>query len=73
MPGYREGVSIRKFLLDRRVLSAALGIVPVALTTRRRPLGMRVGVAWLAWAGAFALAVRTVKEESDSRRRVSRE
>lgn len=65
-------MSIRKFILDRRVVTAVLGVVPVALTARRRPLGLRVGVAWLAWAGALVLAVRTVQEESDARRRVSR-
>jgi len=61
-------VTIRKYLLAPRVHAAAFAVLPVIRATRRRPLGIRVGVVWLGWLATAALAVLTVKDESAARR-----
>lgn len=61
-------MTVRKYLFSPRVVTGVLGVVPVALATRKRPLGLRVGVAWIAWAGGLALAIATVRQESARRR-----
>ncbi|WP_298229674.1 hypothetical protein [Gryllotalpicola sp.] len=61
-------MTIRKYLLAPRVYGSLLGIVQVLRVTRRRPIGIRIGVVWLAWAAAVVLAVLTVNDASAAKR-----
>lgn len=56
---------MRKYLFNAGMLGSVVGIWPVIRATREGPRDWRLLLTWVAWLATFAVAIATVREESE--------
>lgn len=60
---------MRKYLLNAGVIGAVLGARNIVDVTRKGPRDWRLVLLWVGWAVSVALAVGTVMQQNDERKR----
>lgn len=58
---------MRKYLFNGSIIGSVVGAWGVIQTTRNGPRDWRLILTWIAWALTLAVAVGTVKKESEER------
>ncbi|MET0976442.1 MAG: hypothetical protein ABWX82_12310 [Leifsonia sp.] len=63
---------MRKYLFNGAIIGSVIGGWAVVQTTRNGPRDWRLVLTWIAWALTLAVAIGTVKEESDEKASIGR-
>lgn len=56
---------MRKYLFNGAIIGSVIGAWSVVQTTRNGPRDWRLVLSWISWVLTLAIAIGTVKEESD--------
>jgi len=64
----QNGDSVRKFILNSSIISAAIGGFSAIQATRKGPRDWRLILMWVSWGITLALAIGSVLQDDEEAR-----